>query len=114
MSTGVHDIRTRVLTVVATSLGLVVSLALNKAFQETFNLIPISSNTKVGNAWIYVMVVGFIVVLALWGIMRLQAERSATLLSDDLDGDEVESGSDDALFHAALEDSTTLPDYIQK
>lgn len=66
------DLWMRVLDVVAASMGFIISLALNEAFRDTFDLIPISVKNKVANAWIYVIVVVPIVFLILWGIFEGQ------------------------------------------
>jgi Na+-translocating ferredoxin:NAD+ oxidoreductase RnfA subunit len=74
------DVWNQVLTTIAASLGFVISLSLNSAFKETFDLIPISVKNKVANAWLYVFVVGALVLLFLWGIFEAQAARKRAKL----------------------------------
>jgi hypothetical protein len=61
--------------IIASSLGFVLSLALNTAFKETFDLIPLGMKTKVVNDWIYVFVVGTVVLLLLWAIYAAKQAR---------------------------------------
>lgn len=52
------DLWNNLIDTIASSLGFVLSLALNAAFKGTFELIPLGMKTKVLNDWIYVVVVG--------------------------------------------------------
>lgn len=59
----IAQVKSDAVKVLATSLGLVVSLALNSALIQTFDLLPLNRTNKVANAWLYVLVVGTLVVV---------------------------------------------------
>jgi hypothetical protein len=67
-----NDVRINILNIIAGSLGFTMSLALNTALKDTFDLIPISMKNKVANDWLYVFIVSGVVLLALWGIFELK------------------------------------------
>ena len=69
------DLWNNLMDTIASSLGFVLSLALNAAFKATFELIPLGMKTKVLNDWIYVVVVGTVVFLLLWAIYAAKQAR---------------------------------------
>jgi hypothetical protein len=69
------DLAIKLIDVISVSLGFVLSLALNSAFQSTFDLIPIPIKSLVVQKWLYFIIAGGIVFGALYGLLEARQKR---------------------------------------
>ena len=63
------------ITLISTSLGFILSLALNEAFKTTFTKIPLGKHNSLLRDWLYFLTVLNIVIFALYVINKYKQKQ---------------------------------------